>query len=463
MEKQLLIVMIADIFGYSRLSQLDEFKVVDRQLAYSRDFIYPTIKEFNGTLIKNTGDGFLAIFNVAQSAMNCALKIQKEIPLMETPFEEELKIKYRIGLNVGDVLKTDEDVFGNVVNISARIEGICIPGGICVSSALRDVLENYEEFHFKDIGLHKVKNIKNPLRVFQSELNLEAPAAEELDNGIHQNIKFCMSNNDVQIAYSIIGKGIPILKAPNWLNHIEYEIRSPLWAPLLKSFSEQYQLIRFDQRGTGLSDWDPPEISEDAMIEDMKSVVNASNIKKFGIYGLSQGCAFAIRYAVENPEQVKFLILFGGYILGRTKRNSEADKNQHEIGVKMIEAGWGSNSQIYRNFFTNSFIPDGLKEEINSFDELQRVSTNSSNAVRIHNMNGNVDVTEYAKLISVPTLVLHCEGDQVNPLKEGRRMASAIPNAYFKTLKGNNHVLLSGTPEYLEFFSEVNNFIKEIT
>ena len=78
-------------------------------------------------------------------------------------------------------------------------------------------------------------------------------------------------------------------------------------------------------------------------------------------------------------------------------------------------------------------------------------------------MNGNVDVTEYAKLISVPTLVLHCEGDQVNPLKEGRRMASAIPNAYFKTLKGNNHVLLSGAPEYLEFFSEVNNFIKEIT
>jgi len=191
------------------------------------------------------------------------------------------------------------------------------------------------------------------------------------------------------------------------------------------------------------------------MIEDMKSVVNASNIKNFGIYGMSQGCAFAIRYAVENPEQVKFLILYEGYILGQTKRNSEVDKTQHEIGVKMIEAGWGSNSQIYRNFFTNSFIPDGLKEEINSFDELQRVSTNSSNAVTIHKMNGNVDVTEYGKLISVPTLVIHCEGDQVNPLKEGRRMASVIPNAYFKTLKSNNHVLLSGTPEYLDFFSEV--------
>ena len=462
MEKQLLVVMIADIYGYSRLTQLDEVTIVDRQLKYANDCIYPIIQEFNGTLIKNTGDGFVAVFNVSHYAIHCALKIQNDISLLEEATPEELKIKYRIGLNIGDVLSDGEDVFGNVVNISARIESICVPGGVCISGALHEVLDNYDEISFKDIGLHKVKNIKNPLRVYQwdSEANTDFP--EKREDNFHQNIQFCVSEGDVQIAYSSIGKGFPILKAPNWLNHIEYEVRSPLWSPFLKSFSEKYELIRFDQRGNGLSDWEVEEISEDSMITDMRAVVDSTNINNFAIFGMSQGCAFAIRYAAEYPEQVKCLILFGGYILGRLKRNTDEDKNRHEIGMKMIESGWGSNSPIYRNFFTSSFLPDASKRESDSFDELQRVCTNTVNAMRIHEMNSNVDVTKYAKRIKIPTLILHCEGDQVNPSREGRRMASVIPNAYFKTLTSNNHVLLEGTNEFSEFFDEVDRFISDI-
>jgi len=177
---------------------------------------------------------------------------------------------------------------------------------------------------------------------------------------------------------------------------------------------------------------------------------------------MSQGCAFAIRYAIEHPDQVRCIILFGGYILGRLKRNSDEGKNRHDIGMKMIEFGWGSNTPIYRNFFTSAFLPDASKQESGSFDELQRVCTDTTNAMRIQEMNSNVDVTEYARRINIPTLVLHCKVDQVNPLKEGRRMASVIPNAYFKTLTSNNHVLLEGKHEFSECFHEVDKFIKEI-
>ena len=195
----------------------------------------------------------------------------------------------------------------------------------------------------------------------------------------------------------------------------------------------------------------------------MESVVSSAQIDQFGVLGLSQGCAFSIRYAAKHPEQVKCLILFGGYLLGRLRRNSSEDEDRHHIGLSMIDAGWGSSSQIYRNFFTSSFIPDASKLETDSFDELQRVSTNSSNARRIQEMNSKIDVVEFAKEIRVPTMVLHCEGDQVNSIKEGRHISSVIPNAEFVTLSGSNHVLLEGTKSYNEFFSHVERFLDSIS
>ena len=105
-----------------------------------------------------------------------------------------------------------------------------------------------------------------------------------------------MSEGGVQIAYSSSGKGLPILKAPNWLNHIEYEVRGPLWSPFLKSFSEKYELIRFDQRGNGLSDWEVEEISEDSMITDMRAVVDSTNINNFAIKNFNGPPKLRIKY-----------------------------------------------------------------------------------------------------------------------------------------------------------------------
>ena len=133
---------------------------------------------------------------------------------------------------------------------------------------------------------------------------------------------------------------------------------------IFKIVSQKYQLIRFDQRGNGLSDWEVENISEDSMIADMQAIVDSTKISDFSIFGMSQGCAFAIRYAIEHTDQVRCLILFGGYIVGRLKRDSDEGKNRHDIGMKIIESGWGSNTPIYRNVFTSAILPDALSKNL---------------------------------------------------------------------------------------------------
>ena len=287
MQSQLLVTMIADIFGYSRLTDSDERTTVERVLDYNERLIFPTIQQYTGNLVKYTGDGFLATFPSAASAVESGINIQKKIYKSEEQVPDDNKILYRIGLNIGDVIIDKGDIFGNAVNISARIEGICKPGGITISGPLYDILPGDNAAEFKNIGVHKVKNINSPIRVCQWEPEYIRTTDDNKANNIQQSIEFCLSSDRVQIAYSKISDGFPILKATNWLNHIEYELRSPIWFPFLNRLFENYQLVRFDQRGNGLSDWEVEEISLDAMISDMESIVSNAQIDQFGVLGLS--------------------------------------------------------------------------------------------------------------------------------------------------------------------------------
>jgi pimeloyl-ACP methyl ester carboxylesterase len=228
---------------------------------------------------------------------------------------------------------------------------------------------------------------------------------------------------------------------------------------LFRELARHSRLVRFDQRGNGLSDWDVAEISEDAMIADMAMVAETMGLERFALFGISQGCGFSIRYAVENPERVTCLVLLGGYVRGRLMRRSE---DQHEIfhaARMMIRHGWGSPNPAFRHFFTESFMPDATPEQKRSVDELQRITTTAANAERIWHMNASVEVSELARRVRAPTLVLHCRDDRMCPLAEGRRMAGLVPGARFVELEGANHVLLEGTPAFEQFFREVRPFL----
>jgi pimeloyl-ACP methyl ester carboxylesterase len=401
----------------------------------------------------------LAEFSSAQEALRCAVDIQTAMAERESASPMDSRIIYRVGINLGDVVYDEGDVFGDGVNVASRLQGLSEPGGVCVSDIVHQAVADRFREPFRDMGSQRVKNISRPIRVWQWTPDTPTEENELAEAALHQRVRFATAPDDVQIAWASIGEGPPVLKAPNWLNHLEYEWRSPVWGPALAELARHCRLVRFDQRGTGLSDWEAEEISQDAMIGDIATVVNAAGLERFALLGISQGCAFSIRYAVENPERVTCLVLLGGYLRGRLKRPDPEQRNLYEALTMTIRDGWGSPNPVFRHFFTSNFIPDAPPEIAESFDELQRIATSPENAMRLWEMNAQVEATELAKQVSVPTLVLHCKGDRVSPLDEGRYMARLIPGASFVELPGNNHALLAGTPAFDRFFEEATKFL----
>lgn len=461
MERRLAAILAADMYGYSRLMEADETGVISRQKAHRRELIDPEIERNRGHIIKTTGDGLLVEFASASDAVRSAIDIQTGMMQREGGRSENERILYRVGINVGDIVFDDGDIFGDGVNVASRLESLAEPGGVCVSDSAYQMVQDRLTEPFHDLGSQRVKNISRAIRVWQWVPDTLGRDVEIAEAALTQRVQFCVAPDGVQIAYARIGKGPPLFKAPNWLNHIEYEWRSPVWGPALAALAKNHELVRFDQRGNGLSDWDVEEISEDAMIADMATVVEAARLESFALFGISQGCAFSIRYAVEHSEKVRCLVLLGGYVRGALKRGSAEQEQLHVAAETMIRQGWGSPNPVYRHFFTASIIPDAKPEQMRGFDELQRVSITPENAARISKMNSLVDVTDMARKVTVPTLVLHCEGDRRVPLEEGRRIAALIPGARFVALEGNNHALIEGTPAFDAFFNEVNAFLQE--
>ena len=344
-------------------------------------------------------------------------------------------------INLGDVMFDEGDVFGDGVNVASRLEGLARPGGICISDIVHQAIADRIQVPFRDMGNQRVKNISRPIRVWQWTPDAPLAGPEPVGEGARQRVQFATASDGVQIAWAGIGQGAPVLKAPNWLNHLEYEWRSPIWHPWLVRLAKQCRLVRFDQRGNGLSDWEIEAISEKAMASDMSTVAAAAELDRFALLGISQGCGFSVRYAVEHPEQVTCLVLFGGFLRGRLRRTQPDQKHLYEVGTMMIRDGWGSTNPVFRHFFTTTFMPDAQPEVAASFDELQRIATSPAAAMRIWKMNSEIDMTELAKKINVPTLVLHCTGDRVAPIEEGRLMAQLIPNATFVDSGGGDRQL----------------------
>ncbi len=460
MERRLAAIMAADMVGYSRLMEADEEGLLSRQKLLRRELIDPQISLNRGRIVKTTGDGMLIEFTSAQDAVRCAIEIQTEMANREINRDDAKRIRYRVGINLGDVVVDDDDIYGDGVNVAARLEALAEPGDICISDMVNQLVTVRLGEPFRDMGRQLVKNISRPIKVWQWTPSSQ-PQPVEPDAALQQRVRYCTSTDGVHLAYATIGNGPPVLKAPNWLNHIEYEWQTPVWGPFLSEFGNHCNLTRFDQRGNGLSDWDVDEISQDRMIDDMLAVADAAGLEKFALLGISQGAAFSIQFAAMYPGRVKCLVLLGGYLRGRLKRDEPEDQRLFDIAKSMIRDGWGSPNAIYRHFFTSLYIPDATPEEAECFDELQRISTNPDNALRIVQMMGEINCKQYAPQIRVPALVLHCRDDRAVPVRESRLAARMIPGASFIELPGCNHAMVHGHPGFQEFFDEVIPFLRD--
>ncbi len=276
----------------------------------------------------------------------------------------------------------------------------------------------------------------------------------------HQSLRFCTSADGTRIAIASIGSGPPLVRAAHWLSHVEHDLASPVWGPWLAELSREHTYLRYDQRGCGLSDTSVDDFSLDAGVADLEAVVAASGLRRFPLIGMSQGGAVAIAFAVRHPELVSHLVLVGAYARGALQRaTTDEQRLEAETLVRLIRIGWGRDNAAFRNVFTNQFIPGGTPAQHAWWNELERLTATPENAARVLEAFHDFDVTELARRLQVPTLVLHARGDARVPFDEGRLLAALIPGARFVPLQSDNHVLLAGEPAWADFLAELRGFL----
>ncbi len=275
-----------------------------------------------------------------------------------------------------------------------------------------------------------------------------------------QEIRFCTAADGVRIAYATVGSGPPLVKAANYLTHLEHDWNGPTWRHWLRALAENHTLVRYDERGCGLSDRDVPEYSLDAWVRDLEAVVEAAKLERFPLLGISQGAAISVAYAVRHPEKVSHLILYGGYARGRLNRDPTAEERLlAETQINVMRVGWGKQNPAFRQLFTTMLMPDASEAQADWLNELARISTTPENAAAMEWAMYQLDVRNLATQVTSPTLVLHARDDAPVPFEESRLLAALIPGARFVPLEGRNHILLEEEPAWERFLAEVHAFL----
>ena len=276
-----------------------------------------------------------------------------------------------------------------------------------------------------------------------------------------QEVRYCTAHDGTRLAWSQVGQGPPLVKTANWLNHLEHDWRSPLWRHWMGELLKGHCLVRYDERANGLSDWDPPEVSFEAFVDDLASVVDCAGIERFDLLGISQGAAVAIAYAVRHPERVRRMVLYGGYAQGWASRATPEEVARREAMITLTNVGWGADNPAYRQLFTNLYIPGASTEQADWFTEVQRISASTENSVKIQRVLSRIDVRNLLPKVKVPTMVAHARDDRVVPFAAGEQLAAKIPGAQFVPLEGSNHILLDNEPAWSAFTAATQSFLGE--
>jgi len=284
----------------------------------------------------------------------------------------------------------------------------------------------------------------------------EAPAPPKSSE--HQTIGFCRSADGTRIAWARSGSGPPLVRAGHWLTHLEHDWQSPVWRPVVDEFSSHFTLWRYDQRGNGLSDHAATDLSLEASVSDLISVIDSAGLDQFTLYGSSQGAPVAVEYALRHPGRVTRLILHGGFERGRRLRDNDGGAAMSQAMVTLIREGWGKPGSAFIRAFASIFMPDGSKEQLDSLADLQRLCTDAETAARLRWAIDGYSVAGRLGGVSVPTLVLHARHDAVHPFEQGLALAAGIPGAEFVQLDSANHVILPQEVAWETLFGAIRRF-----
>jgi pimeloyl-ACP methyl ester carboxylesterase/DNA-binding CsgD family transcriptional regulator len=275
---------------------------------------------------------------------------------------------------------------------------------------------------------------------------------------MQQTIHFVKAPDGVRLAVGVSGSGQPLVKSANWLSHLEFDWQSPVWRHWFQFLSARHQLIRYDPRGCGLSDWEVDNLSQERQLADLEAVIDAAGLEHFPLLGISQGGATCIEYAVRHPERVTKLVLYGAYAEGWAQRGEEPRRAGMAL-IELIRQGWWQENPAFRQLFGSLFIPDASADQVRWFSDLMRTTTKPSIAARIFESFGNINVRSLLSAVQVPTVAIHARSDARIPLDQGRLLAAEIPGATFVTLEGRNHILIEEEPAWERFREAFDEFL----
>jgi pimeloyl-ACP methyl ester carboxylesterase/DNA-binding winged helix-turn-helix (wHTH) protein len=273
-----------------------------------------------------------------------------------------------------------------------------------------------------------------------------------------QPIEFFTTSDGVRIAYSIGGQGPVLVRTIHWLNHLDFEWQTPLRRQWLSEVMRHNTLVRYDQRGSGLSDWNIGDFSFGRTVRDFEELVDAAGLEQFSILGGCQGAAVAIAYAVRHPERVTKLIINGTFANGWPAPGPGAEEHL-EAMLTLIRSGWGRDNPAFRQLWTTLFRPDADSQEAAWLNELQRISSSPENAARMIAEFPNIRVLDMLPKISCPTLVLHSRDDGAVPLQEGKLIAARIRGARFVELPSRSHMVAPGDAGWEQLVQEFSAFM----
>ena len=274
-----------------------------------------------------------------------------------------------------------------------------------------------------------------------------------------QEIRYCTTSDGLRLAYATTGSGPPLVKASNWMTHLDFEWGSPIWSHWYTALSRHHRLVRYDERGNGMSQRDVTDVTFDTWVRDLETVVDAAGLDRFPLLGISRGGAIAIAYAVKHPERVTQLVLYGAFAAGLNHTGTpEALEARHAL-TSLVRLGWGLNNPAFCRTFTCRFIPEATPEHEQWFDQLQRVSTSPENAARLMARDDEIDVRPLLSQVKAPTLVIHCDRDHAVLPEKGHLLAAGIPGARYVSLPSANHLMLEGERAWSLFLDEVGRFL----
>ncbi|MEM7122493.1 MAG: alpha/beta fold hydrolase [Pseudomonadota bacterium] len=459
--RKLTTIVAADVAGYSRLTAADETGTLTALRAHRSEFIDPRIAAHRGRIANTAGDSLLIEFPSVSDAVRFSVEVQRGMTERNGPVAEDRRIAFRVGINLGDVVQQDDDLLGDGVNVAARLEAIAPPGRICVSEVVKDALGQEAGIRFEDLGPQRLKNLSKSIHAYLVADTDGGSTGRSGSYGLadQSTVRYLQSSDGVSIAYADVGEGYPMVIMGGWMTHLEKDWESPMMGYFLTNLSKSFHLLRFDQRGNGMSDWDNVEMSFEKMVDDLERVVDRFDYEKVAIFATSQAASVSIAFAVRHPDRVSHLVLHGGYARGRRHRGEPGADAESEALVTLIRQRWGADNPAFRQYMTSLFMPDASAEEAAWFNEFQRTCGPGENMAGFRAMFDDLDIAERLEQVRAPTLILHCNEDSVAPLSEGKFMASRIPGAQFVMLRSKNHMIFENEPDFPKFVQSIRDFV----